>query len=158
MNEESEPVESDANSSPPVVDDVDVQAIRSVLDDHPVRLAVLFGSQTDGTADASSDVDIAVELDEHVSNYVPVRLDILSDLSIALDRNDVDLALVGDLSPRVGATAFTRGLLLCGSVDRYDTLSSRFMELVDETDSSSSLRERFDNALAAIDRHLGAEA
>lgn len=159
MSEESDRIENGGDSPSAAIDDrVDVDAIRSVLDDHPVRLAILFGSSTDGTADASSDVDVAVELDDHVTDRAGVRMDLLADLSIALERNDVDLALVDDLTPQVGRSAFRDGILLCGSAERENTHRTRFEELVDETDSSTSLRERFDETLAAIDRHVDAGA
>lgn len=141
----------------PTGHDVDVDAIRSVLDDHPVRLAILFGSRTKGTADGSSDVDLAVELDDRVSDRDTSRMDLLADLSVALDRNDVDLALVDDIEPRVGRAAFRDGVLLCGSRERADSHRARFEELVEETASSASLRERFDDVLTAIDRHVDAQ-
>lgn len=156
MSEERDAIEADVD--PAGDEGVDVDAIRSVLDEHPVRLAVLFGSTTDGTADASSDLDIAVELDDDVSNRADARMELLTDLSIALERNDVDLSIVDDLSPRVGRAAFRRGHLLVGAQERATAHRKRFEELADEASSSATLRERFDETLAAIDRHVDAGA
>lgn len=136
---------------------VDLPAIRSVLEDHPVRVAVLFGSQVDGTTDASSDVDLAVEFDGGVSDRSAALLRLLADLSIALGRNDVDIALVENLAPRVGLAAFEEGILLAGTSDAAREHRDRFDEHVTES-STRSLRDRFDAALAAVDRHVDGEA
>lgn len=137
---------------------VDVGAIRDVLADHPVRLAVLFGSRVDGTADESSDVDIAVEFDPEISDPPSALLSLLADLSVALDRNDLDVGVVDDLTPRVGLTAFEDGILLCGSHERAAVHRERFAERVASTARDRSLRERFDDALRSIDRLVDGEA
>jgi predicted nucleotidyltransferase len=131
---------------------VDVDRVRSVLEDHPVRLAVLFGSQVAGTADPASDVDIAVEFDQSVDDRGQALLAVLTDLSVALDRNDVDLAVVDDLEPRVGRVAFADGKLLCGSAERARQHRERFETEAESDQSDRSLRERFDETLASVDR------
>jgi len=133
-------------------DSVDVDRIRAVLADHPVRLAVLFGSQAAGTPDPASDVDIAVEFDASVENRGQALLAVLTDLSVALDRNDVDLAVVDDLEPRVGRAAFAEGRLLCGSAERAERHRRRFENRTESEQSDQSLRERFDETLARVDR------
>jgi len=137
---------------------VNVGTIRDVLADHPVRLAVLFGSQVDGTADESSDVDVAVDFEPAVSDPASELLSLLADLSVALDRNDVDVAVVDDLRPRVGMAAFEEGVLLCGSHERAAEHRERFAERVTSTARDRSLRERFDDALQSIDRLVDGEA
>lgn len=137
---------------------MDVEAIRDVLADHPVRLAVLFGSRVDGTADESSDVDVAVEFDPDVSDRSSALLSLLADLSVALDRNDLDVGAVDDLTPRVGLAAFEEGVLLCGSEERAAEHRKRFADRVDSAASDRSLRERFDDALQSIDRLVDGEA
>jgi predicted nucleotidyltransferase len=72
---------------------VDIEALRSVLGSYPVRVAVLFGSSVTGSADGQSDVDIAVEFDDGVENTVDIYRALLTDISITLDRNDIDLSL-----------------------------------------------------------------
>lgn len=137
---------------------VDVQAIRDVLADHPVRLAVLFGSRVDGTADESSDIDVAVEFDPAISDPSSAVLSLLADLSIALDRNDLDVGVIDDLTPRVGLAAFEEGVLLYGSNERAAEHRERFAERVASKARDRSLRERFDDALRSIDRHVDGEA
>ncbi len=65
---------------------VDLETVRTVLRNHPVRLAVLFGSQATGSADGRSDVDLAIELETHEGKRTDLYMRVLTDLSIALDR------------------------------------------------------------------------
>jgi len=131
---------------------VDLDAVRSVLDDQPVEVAVLFGSHVDGTADPSSDVDLAVEFDDAVSDVSAARLSLMADLSVALGRNDVDVAPTDRLAPRVGRTAFEEGLLLVGSPDRMRELQDRFEAAAAADASGRSLRDRLDAAVESVDR------
>jgi|AntRauTorcE11898_2_1112593.scaffolds.fasta_scaffold50169_2 predicted nucleotidyltransferase len=129
---------------------LDVDRLRSALSDQPVRLAVLFGSQADGTADEASDVDVAVELDSSVDDRGKAKVALLTALSVELDRNDVDLSLVSDLDPDVGVAAFTDGILLYGSRDRYEALCARFEDR--RSGDDRSLRERLDRTIENVDR------
>lgn len=130
---------------------LDRETIQEVLRDHPVRLAVLFGSQVTDTADAQSDIDIAVELTEEAHDSpLQAVMDLLTDLSIALDRNDIDLSLVSDLTPRVGRAAFSEGELLVGSPERAEHHREHFEQRVTEQ-SRADLRERFDAVLENVD-------
>ena len=138
--------------------DVDGEALQSVLRSHPVRVAVLFGSSVTGSADGQSDVDIAVELDESVEDTVEAYRALLTDLSVALDRNDIDLSLVGDLDPRVGHEAFEHGVLVHGTNGRVRALRDRFETEQSEVPSTETLRDRFDDALANVDSALDGEA
>lgn len=129
---------------------VAIERLGRVFHDQPVRLAVLFGSQADGTASEASDVDIVVEFDESVDDRRSAKVALLTALSVALDRNDIDLSLVSDIDPEVGAVAFSTGRLLCGSRDRFDHLADRFARQRPSDDRS--LRDRFDRALDNVDR------
>lgn len=136
----------------------DCDTIQDVLAAHPVTLAVLFGSQVSGTADAQSDVDIAVELTADAqTDASQILMDLLKDLSIALDRNDIDLSLVSDLTPRVGLAAFTEGELLIGSPERADHHRRHFERQVTEQ-SRADLRKRFDAVLENVDATVGDRA
>jgi predicted nucleotidyltransferase len=131
---------------------VDTDALREVLADHPVRLAVLFGSAVRGDQHPHSDVDLAVEFDGTVDDPpTDAVLSLLADLSSALERNDVDLSVVTDLKPRVGLVAFTEGVPLVGSADRVAHWRSQFEREVAADDEDRSLRERFDAVIDAAD-------
>lgn len=128
--------------------------IRSVLDDHPIRLAILFGSCADGTTHSGSDIDIAVELDGFQpgdTDYNEAFFGLSADLSETLRTDDVDLVDVHTLSPSLARAVFDDGVLLVGDSERVDTLRR---ELIPEDDDEHSPRERFDEALERIDHHL----
>ena len=72
---------------------LDLDALQAVLREHPVRLAILFGSHATETTHATSDIDLAVEFDEHrpsEPSYNDVFLGVSADLSDALETDDVD--------------------------------------------------------------------
>jgi predicted nucleotidyltransferase len=76
----------------------------------PVRLCVLFGSQTTGQTHAHSDIDLAIWPMEPLST--PTRLRWVSELETMLDR-DVSLVLVSaDLDPVLGMEIYRHGRLV----------------------------------------------
>jgi predicted nucleotidyltransferase len=134
---------------------VDLEALREALHRHPVRVAVLFGSAATGGTHARSDVDVAVEFEDSVGDLAEHVLPLVTDLASAVGRNDVDLALVSDLDPRVGLVAFTEGVRLVGAQERMETLRRRFERTVAERDRTRpSLRERFDTVIENVDESL----
>lgn len=130
---------------------VDRGAVRSVLEDHPVRLAVLFGSTVRGDVHPRSDVDIAVEFDPGAVDSLDTRLSLWADLSTALDRDDVDISIVDDLDPAVGKQVFAEGELLTGSEERFSRHRRRFDRLAAREDRRSPA-ERFDEAIDSMKR------
>jgi predicted nucleotidyltransferase len=134
---------------------VDLDRLREALGQHPVRLAVLFGSAASGRTHAASDVDIAIEFEDAVEDEKGELLALLTDLSIVLDRNDVDVALVSDLKPAVGLAAFSDGILVVGSRERMEIHRERFERETERIEADRpSLRERFDTAIEGVDRAL----
>lgn len=143
------------------VDDlsVDVETLREVLEHHPVRLAVLFGSEVTGETHPRSDVDVTVEFEESVEDVSGEFLALHSALARALQRDDIDLSMVPDLKPRVGLAAFEEGVLLVGSEDRMEALRERFERAVEAQDAQRpSLRERFDAVIRNVDTTLRGES
>lgn len=135
--------------------DGDFGVLREVLGEHPVRLAVLFGSMVTGETHSRSDLDIAIEFEESVDDVSSAYMALLADLSSAVGRNDVDLSLVHDLKPRVGLAAFSQGTRLIGSRDRLETHRARFERAVAELERTEpSLRDRFDAVIENVDRVL----
>jgi predicted nucleotidyltransferase len=134
---------------------VDLAALREALERHPVRVAVLFGSVVTGETHARSDVDIAVEFEDTVDDPAEYVLPLVADLESAVGRNDVDLALVSNVKPRVGLAAFSEGVCLVGTRERMETLRRRFERAVAELDRGrSSLRDRFDAVIENVDESL----
>jgi predicted nucleotidyltransferase len=138
-------------------DSLPVSTLRSVLRDHPVRLAVLFGSRAAGNTHPGSDIDLAVEFDSHRpgdSGYNDVFFGLSADLSDVLETDDIDLVDVHTLSPALARSVFEDGVLLVGTPERAATIE-RERTAERDTDTRSP-RERFDDALERIDGHLGA--
>ncbi|WP_049941293.1 nucleotidyltransferase domain-containing protein [Halorhabdus utahensis] len=142
----------DGPAEPRDAEQIDSARLREVLADHPVRLAVLFGSQVTGQADPASDVDVVVEFESTVDERGDALLSLLADLSVALDRNDLDVSLVEDIDPRVGRAALTHGTVLIGTAGRIERLRERFAERVADRRSEQTLRERFDQTIETLDR------
>lgn len=139
--------------------DFDVDTLRAVLEEHPVRLAVVFGSEVTGQTHSRSDLDVAVEFDESVEGEHGALLSLHSAVASALDRNDVDLSLVPDLKPRVGLAAFSEGVLVLGPEERMETHRREFERSVEsQRDQRESLRQRFDAVIDHVDATLGKQA
>lgn len=135
--------------------DLDTNTLRNVLEQYPIRMVVLFGSEASGDTHPRSDLDIAVEFDDSVNNRKQALLSLLTDLSMELERNDIDLSLVSDLKPRVGRAAFTEGVLLFGSRRRMELHQKRFeRDVARLEDDRRSLRERFDAVIESVDSTL----
>jgi predicted nucleotidyltransferase len=133
----------------------DLDALQAVLREHPVQLAILFGSHASETTHARSDIDLAVEFDTHRPsdpNYNDVFLGLSADLSDALETDAIDLVDLHTVSPSLAASIFENGVLLVGDAEHAGDL--RHQLLAGETDQQSP-RERLDAALDRIDDHLG---
>ena len=134
---------------------LDLDALQAVLREHPVRLAILFGSHATETAHATSDIDLAVEFDEHrpsEPSYNDVFLGLSANLSDALETDDVDLVDLHTVSPPLAAAIFENGVLLVGEAEHA---AERRRQLTPSESDQQSPRDRLDAALARIDDHLG---
>jgi Nucleotidyltransferase domain. len=134
---------------------IDLDALQAVLREHPIRLAILFGSHATETTHATSDIDLAVEFDERRPSdpsYNDVFLGLSADLSDALETDDVDLVDLHTVSPPLAAAIFEQGVLLVGEAEHAAELRRQLT--ASESDQQSP-RDRLDTALARIDDHLG---
>ncbi|MDZ7730927.1 MAG: nucleotidyltransferase domain-containing protein [Natrialbaceae archaeon] len=87
--------------------------ITAVLEEQPVELAVLFGSQVRGTASSASDVDVAVAFtgDRSPSDRLERRIECTVELMEALGTDAVDVADFATLPAsccRVGTRPWSR--------------------------------------------------
>jgi predicted nucleotidyltransferase len=131
-----------------------LDALQSVLGDHPIRLAVLFGSYATDRVHARSDVDIAVEFENlrpGDDSYNEGFLGLGADVSEALGTDDVDLLDVHALSASLARSVFEEGVLIIGEPERVQALRQRLVD--DERDERSPRRE-LDESLQRIDEHL----
>jgi predicted nucleotidyltransferase len=74
----------------------------------------LFGSHSEARSHRESDVDVAVLLDRGVfptdRERFEERLRLIGEVGKSLHRNDVDLVILNDAPPELGARIVTRGL------------------------------------------------
>lgn len=134
---------------------LDLDALQAVLREHPVRLAILFGSHPTRSTHATSDIDLAVEFDDHRPtdpSYNDVFLGLSADLSDVLETDDVDLVDLHAVSPVLAAAIFENGVLLVGAAEHATELRR---QLTAHESDQQSPRDRLDAALDRIDDHLG---
>lgn len=127
--------------------------LRSVFEEQPIQLAVLFGSHATGRVHAGSDVDIAVEFDgirPGDNEYNDTLFGLVAELSRILDTDDVDVVDIHTLGPDVASAVFENGTVLLGDEARFQELGE---ELTNGRDDQPPA-ERFDDALTKIDEHL----
>ncbi|KZN24677.1 nucleotidyltransferase [Haladaptatus sp. R4] len=139
-------------------DSLPIDRIQSVLREHSVRFAALFGSHATGTPHSESDIDIAVELETTQRDdpaYNEAFFGLSADLSDTLETDDVDLVDVHVLSPAVAEAVFEHGVLLVGDQTHAAELRN---QVADSKSEELSPRDRFNTALAKIDEHLGGTA
>lgn len=79
-----------------------------------VKLAYLFGSRVTGKIGPLSDYDFAVYLDERdAAKRFDIRLKLMSDISMAIKTDDVDLVVLNDLDePELKYNIISEGILL----------------------------------------------
>lgn len=83
----------------------------------------LYGSQAEERSHRESDVDVGVLLDREAfpstRERFEERLRLMGDLGEALERNDVDLVVLNDVPPELGARIVTRGRrLFCSDPEK----------------------------------------
>ncbi|OYR80474.1 hypothetical protein DJ71_04385 [Halorubrum sp. E3] len=132
----------------------DVGTVQAVLREHPVRLAILFGSHATETTDDASDIDLAVEFDEHEPTdrgYNEVFLGLSVDLSDELSTDDIDLVDLNTVSQPLATAIFEKGILLVGNSDHVAELRR---ELTANENDQQTPHDRLDTALDRINDHL----
>ena len=133
---------------------LDLDTLKEIFQDHPVRLAILFGSQASGSTHETSDIDLAVEF-ENIrppdSNYNEAFFGLSVDLSETLHTDGIDLVDLHTVSPALAEAIFEKGLLIIGDQKHASELQRRLTEV--ETEQKTP-RDRLKNALERIDAHL----
>lgn len=134
------------------VSDLPIDRLRSTLEEHPVQLAILFGSHATMQTHPNSDVDVAVEFDgiqPGDEGYNDALFGLITALAQTV-RSDVDVVDVHTLGPDVASAVFEQGILILGDEDRFQDLGERLTSDRDDRPPA----ERFDEALRKIDEHL----
>lgn len=134
---------------------IDIEAPQAVLRDHPVQLALLFGSHATDSTHEASDIDIAVVFDSQRPSdpaYNETFFGLSADLSKTLQTDAVDLVDLHTLTPPVATSVFEHGLLLIGEQDRVAELREQLT--TPQTEPPQSPRQRLNEALTKIETHL----
>lgn len=84
-----------------MITDVHLDELRTVFVKHSVVLAYLFGSQAEGTARTTSDVDIAVLLGPTTAydSFFDTRLALTNELMDVFHRNALDVVVLNEAPP-----------------------------------------------------------
>ena len=87
------------------------QPLQGLFQQHPVRLAYLFGSQATQRTHPSSDIDVAMLLDESLTpdERFAERLKLLGDLSRIFGTDHVDLVMLNEASPLLAYETLRHG-------------------------------------------------
>ena len=140
----------------PDSESIDVETVRRVVVEHPVRAAVLYGSQVRGTAGIESDVDVAVAFEPGLSSAerLQARVALVVELVEVLGHDDVDVADLDGIRPAVGLSAIEHGEVLL-SEDVLVEYRERFREAVDSDGETHADRmQRFDEVIERLKSHL----
>lgn len=131
---------------------VDPTVVRRVLREHPIRIGILFGSHVRGTETTESDVDVAVEFEDSLSDEERhrARIDLIVDLMEAIGVNDVDVTDLEDVRPAIGAAALRTGVALVGEEARIDRLREEFASQTIDRSHEQRMRE-FDELLDRLE-------
>lgn len=141
------------NSGEPTMEVVDVEGIREYLAQTDVEFAVLFGSYARGTADKSSDVDIALRfsatLSDHDRFHLRNRID--AELQEYAD-GFVDVSDIESLPTSVAHVALQDGILLVGEDDTVEAYKEQVeAEYEEETGERERENREFIDRLAQGD-------
>lgn len=139
----------------PSVTPIDRNAVRSVLEEYPLRLAILFGSHVDGTPTPQSDVDVGILFEEDCSpaERRKLYLDLHSTIATALGTENIDVTLLDDVPPSVGQQALQSYDVLVGQRALAEQLRERYEEIA-PVPSHEDLVKRLDESLATLDTVL----
>ena len=140
----------------PDSESIDVETVRRVVEEHPVRAAVLYGSQVRGTAGVESDIDVAVAFEPGLSSAerLQARVALVVDLVEALGYDDVDVADLDGIRPAVGLSAIEHGEVLLGETV-LEEYRDRFRGAVDlDGETHADRMRRFDEVIERLKNHL----
>jgi uncharacterized protein len=118
--------------------DLDVfrQPLQCLFQQHPVRLAYLFGSQATRRTHPGSDVDVAVLFDESLTSdeRFAERLRLLGDLSCIFSTDHVDLVMLNEAPPLLAYETLRHGVLLyCADAQTRNEFQVRTLRTYEDT-------------------------
>lgn len=134
--------------------DTVAERVTEVLEQHPIRLGVLFGSHARAESGPHSDIDVAVEFDQNLDEEARRQslLDVITDISQALQTDDIDVTDLDGIRPEVGVSALADGVLLVGSPHRRRQRLEAYRKQSPNR-SREEILNQFDELLSRIEEH-----
>jgi predicted nucleotidyltransferase len=133
---------------------IDAESAVRTIEQYPVRLAVLFGSQVRGTATSKSDVDIAVAFEDALSaaERLEARIELTTALAKALGTDDIDVTDLDSVRPAVGSHALETGTRLVGDRTLLEEYADRYKRELEKDEQTHAERmRRFDALLERLE-------
>ncbi len=124
----------------PDVSKIDLDEMRAYLTSTDIEFAVLFGSQARGTADESSDVDVAIQFPEEMDERD--RFDLRNRIDATIQEyaeHFVDVSDIDSLPVSVAHAALRDGYVLCGDKELVDSYHKK---VENEYEATTEERER----------------
>jgi len=108
------------------IEGLDLASIRSILEESPVRVAILYGSFARGEANERSDVDLAVDFEESLSSVqrTQARLALIDQMSRKLRKDAVDVVPLSRMPEEFRREVLADGILLIGSIEEGQDVES----------------------------------
>lgn len=144
-------------NSTPAADRPVEEVVRQVVEAYPVEFAVLFGSYAKGTETQESDVDIAVAFDGDRSpqERLELRIDLVVELTRALEMDAVDVTDLESVRPEIGISALRTGIVLIGEEDRVERLLDELeREVVTDRETHEDRMRRLDSILEQLEANV----
>lgn len=135
------------------IEDVDLEGMQAYLAETDVEFAVLFGSHARGTADANSDVDIALRFPESLSdrNRFDLRNRVDAELQAYTD-GFVDVSDIESLPNPVAHAALQDGIVIFGDESTVEAYKTDVVETFEtESQARNEDRDEFIDRLARGD-------
>ena len=145
---------SDHGTNTPLESEIDLERLTRVLERHPVRLAVLFGSTVHGTATDQSDIDIAVafESDLGPDERLEQHISLIVSLTDALGTDAIDVADLEAIHPGVGLAALENGYVIIENPTLREHLKEDYENSYPEEEETHEERmRRFDSLLSRLE-------
>lgn len=142
-----------ASAGEPTVEGLNIDGMRDYLAQTAVVFAVLFGSHARGTADESSDVDVALRFPDEMDAHEQFRLRNRVDAHLQEYAEDfVDVSDIGSLPTPVAYAALRDGIVLVGDEQAVESYQERVKEEYEATaDEREQERREFIDRLARGD-------
>ncbi|WP_092902973.1 type VII toxin-antitoxin system MntA family adenylyltransferase antitoxin [Halostagnicola kamekurae] len=124
---------------------------------YPVEFAVLFGSSARGIETPESDIDVAVAFDGDRSpqERLELRIDLVVELTKALEMDAVDVADFESIRPDIGLSALQTGTVLVGEKDQIEQLFDELeQEVTTDEETHEDRMRRFDSILEQLEANV----